>query len=967
MLAETQDKADNKDQPASSAQAQKTWMIELSALFVFALLIRCAFNFWIPHVNNFAACDAFEYINNGQALMQLGAQPAAFWQACMSVLAGNHSADTLKLVKEGLEPLKDFYISGPVYPAVLALNIIAFGGGVGNVHNAWPALLFGNSLVSALTCVFIALIAQESFGKREARFAGIISAIYPAFIVNSGRLYSETFACFLLSALAYLTIRGFRNGGNNLVLVFLSGFLAAALQLTRSVMSALSLALIPITALQQQGKRRLFFLLPFIIGFSLVAVPWLAFQKLAFGGGGLVVDRVGHYNFFIGNNIDTQGWLSYPYPDGRNVESTSFPQLFSSAFKKSPARWTRLMLDKPLRLFKYPWNDFRTAIGAISFKWQVAIHELVLFLSLLGLTLCTLLSFPQMADRKQLYSRLFLAGLFAFHCVYYLFITVPRYNLTSIPEMIIFAAAALGLASRMIEDKQTRSQGLLLTGSSIALFLLMRLNLLGVFANLASVETSWVLQSALRFIAFAAVIFSCVRSVQSSAGYKRTALTALSLMAIAICPLIVMPLRANGRLQEWHVELKPGEQVQQEMQLARSELQKTIYLLVDTEGVKQGADGFELSINGEKLSGPLLPSMAFAEDFDRFLDLGNNSVQREGERMWDSLTNSADCGNIDLRQWSMIPIPSSVLKRVANESSTNDKQTLSLNVSIKNAGHQIIRLYGSYDTGNKERLLPSVASYSWEKVFYGVENDEGLTDTRYDIKVPASTLSVRKQDLSDEPGLQNGVYNLAFLIAPPVSSQNERLNSSVPTVEHQSDSMKELASFEVPILEKIESKKGVNIPIDLDTAVEGPNSLNTLLRQPSKRIWASKINNDTVWLFVVKGSSKVRSGSACPAAEITTTYTRPDGSKYTYKSSWIPRRLPRENIGENAPFEFIVPIKPIVQGAKASFANLNLRITTKESQYLNLQKQPEGIIDFESEIKLLSLPSNPIGLGHQVM
>ena len=50
-----------------------------------------------------------------------------------------------------------------------------------------------------------------------------------------------------------------------------------------------------------------------------------------------------------------------------------------------------------------------------------------------------------------------------------------------------------------------------------------------------------------------------------------------------------------------------------------------------------------------------------------------------------------------------------------------------------------LRLFGtalSRPAGGKEAriLRPSLALYSWEKAFYGVENDNGLTDSRFDEK-----------------------------------------------------------------------------------------------------------------------------------------------------------------------------------------------------------------------------------------
>lgn len=920
-------------QPAHAAEstqaASKSWALELTILFLLAMALRCAYNYLIPHVNNFAACDAFEYINNGQALLELFKQPMAFWQTCLACLTGSGTAADLQTVKTAFAPLQDFYISGPVYPAVLALNTALFGGTVSNVHYIWQALLFGNSLVSALSCVFISLIALELFGKRDARIAGVIAALYPGFIVNSGRLYSETFACFLLTALSYLTVRGFRDGGNNLLLVFASGFIASALQLTRSVMSVLSLALVPITALQQKGLKRLVFLLPFVLGFALLALPWLGFQKLAFGGGGLVVNRVGQYNFFIGNNVDTQGWLSYPYPDGRNVESQSFTYLIKSAVEKSPSRWFRLMLDKPLRLFKFPWNDFRTPIGFVSFGWQVVFHELVVLFSVLGLALGLFLSAGGGPTKRQLCGRIFLAGLFAFHLIYNLFITVPRYNLTAIPEMIVFAAAAISLIYSLVFVEK-RKEGSIFALATAALFIVLRINLLPLLVYAMPVQIAWGIEAALRTVLLLGLAAAAFVATNLLFGRRVIASALIVLTTICFVPLLVMPLRANGRYFEWQKELGlSSTPVKQVMHMPVAAAGKPCYIMLDTDGVRQFSDGLQVQVNGKTISGPVLPSMAFAENFDRFLELGPKSVQREGERMWDSLVNSTGQANLDLRQWSMIALPSALVNEALEQAKKNHEDALRFEVSVQNTNAKPIRLYGSYNTGDRERILPSVSVYSWEKVFYGVENPEGLTDTRYDIKVPAGTLDDSKNDLSEQLGLQNGVYNMALLVQPPVADGSGAVFAS---------------SQKLGSVDGIKTADGKNLPVNL----EGIGS-----------------DASALWLFHLHGRCRMLNGNACPEAEIETNYKRKDGTEYSYKSAWNPKRLASSSQWKD--FEFVIPIKPVVDSARATNASLNLRIVSAESPYLNVEQKFSGEAEFaDLQLDVLRLPANPIGLGHQV-
>ncbi len=159
----------------------------------------------------------------------------------------------------------------------------------------------------------------------------------------------------------------------------------------------------------------------------------------------LAVDRVGHYNLFVGTNTEIQGFLSYPYPDGRGIEEKSFPALLKEAFVRSPSRFIRLILDKPVRLLKCPWNDFRTPIGPFDYKAQIALHQAILLMAIIGILLAGVLSPGQDKtaelgglDKNKVWGRATLFLVFALNLPYLAFITVPRYNLTAMPFLIIF-------------------------------------------------------------------------------------------------------------------------------------------------------------------------------------------------------------------------------------------------------------------------------------------------------------------------------------------------------------------------------------------------------------------------------------------------------------------------------------------------------------------------------------------------
>src|SRR5262249_48186724 len=154
--------------------------------------IRIWFNFFASHVNCYASCDASEYLRNAVALGQFLAQLPVVFKDALACLAGSASPQAAESVRSFVTPLNDFYISGPVFPAFLLGCFLLTGTPPGT--DAWMAPLAVQSLLSAFTCIFIALAAEHAFERKVGYAAGIMSVIYPAFIVNSGRLYTETFA-----------------------------------------------------------------------------------------------------------------------------------------------------------------------------------------------------------------------------------------------------------------------------------------------------------------------------------------------------------------------------------------------------------------------------------------------------------------------------------------------------------------------------------------------------------------------------------------------------------------------------------------------------------------------------------------------------------------------------------------------------------------------------------------------------
>src|SRR5262249_5690501 len=90
----------------------------------------------------------------------------------------------------------------------------------------------------------------------------------------------------------------------------------------------------------------------------------------------------------------------------------------------------------------------------------------------------------------------------------------------------------------------------------------------------------------------------------------------------------------------------------------------------------------------------------------------------------------------------------------------NDEVHVSITRSLPSPAAAIFGNYKRKQPSN----MPSLTEYSWEKAFYGVENEEGITDPRLDSKISEHPVW-RKNDLSPLPGLQSGAYSIHVLSA----------------------------------------------------------------------------------------------------------------------------------------------------------------------------------------------------------
>lgn len=775
---------ENSSQSAADMNALKNAM----AVFLIALIVRFWFNFGTDHVNAFNNADASEYLRYATALSKLN------W----------------------LNPIygpewKEFVISGPAFPFALWLFNFCSLQPYSPANFITP-LVF-QSIVSAAIASFIYLTTLRLFGKNPAIFAAIASIIYPAFIVNSGRLYSEVFATFFFSIALWLYAIAQKQPVNQklkqaqpLIIYFALGVTVTVLQLTRSAMllftvfTAAFVLLAPLfegnnIALDSVGtnskgqriKRGAKHFAAFLIGFALITLPWLVFEKSAFNRTNLVVDRVGNYNLFIGTSTKTQGFLSYPYPDGAGIQSKSFSTLIKEAYKERPSAFVKLMLDKPARLFKFPWNDYRTPIGPLGFNLQVLLHEFLILMAVVGLCLGFATSNGYLAS-NLLAGRLYLLFAFLINLPYLAFITVPRYNLMAMPVLIIFAAAGFCTLLKLVEqnprantkadlkiqtnsDQTVQSQTeekasksspqieeneepelslrqrlesmlpQIAAMSTVFLFVYLRDDLrpdaifagstpLSIYLVQASTVSRGIIAGTAGLVLFTSLYLCIKRLTSARAGRLAKALTVIC--AVAILPLLFLPQRSNGRFGE--AILNISAQASGKNQMLKGSIcmdtqpvheNDQFYLMVDSDKAQILDKYIKVIAGNTELKAAPIPGLAALDDWNYLKVRTDGTAYLDGTYIFDCMTQTGDITNLDVRQWYLLPLPSQVVQQA------KQNKSLDIAISVSDPGQnqsQQIAMFGRSDGKHG----PALALYSWEKAFYGVENDHGLTDSRMD-------------------------------------------------------------------------------------------------------------------------------------------------------------------------------------------------------------------------------------------
>jgi len=230
----------------------------------------------------------------------------------------------------------------PFYPMLLAV-VYYFSN---NQVSIWVIKII-QSIFSSITCLIIYMIAFKLFNQRIAVIAGIISVIYPVFILYTMEIFPETFFTFWL-ALSVLYLINFRA-----VPSLKYGLIAGVLLGITLLNSNVIFPMIPficlwVLLLKGNWKEKFKWVMLLMVTAFLIVSPWLIRNYFVFGTFPLMKSTMG-VNLWLGNNSNATG--THFLETGKPIYSI-LPKMFYEGFKFSETEQDKRLYDDAISYIK---------------------------------------------------------------------------------------------------------------------------------------------------------------------------------------------------------------------------------------------------------------------------------------------------------------------------------------------------------------------------------------------------------------------------------------------------------------------------------------------------------------------------------------------------------------------------------------------------------------------------------------
>lgn len=732
-------------------------------VFIVAICARLYFALLDGHSVLFNACDAAEYLASAAKIQQFLNKPEQFWIDSLKCLAGTLSVEDQQFIHSQYRPLLDVVQrSGPVYPMFL-LFATNFSPSSINSDTTLNAVIL-QCFLTAASCVLVSYCGCKIWNNRVGLAAGILSAIYPAFIISSARLISESFAMTLITVILALSLSLLYSVKSIQIFSFLIGFFLSLAQLTRSALLVVSAATFAtVLALCRQPSAR-WSLLFMGLGFATTICSFTCLQFLITGKATALVDRMSLFNLFLGQDLSSQGWFSYPYSNFAVMNSGYFG-ILNYFFQQNPIQFLELLYNKPARLYSLPWNDFCTPIGLIDKSIQVLFHRTCLMLAVLGIVHEFKDGNFKSLERKNI-ARCFLILIFLVHFAYVFFQAQPRYVATAVPIILIFSGLGAVTLIEGLRTPATRKYFAALVFCSGLLLLATRQNWLEPMMNLSIINLPTVLIAiiaALKILLAGLVVITMYLCVSATTNSKTWTKILSCFIGFTLIPYAGLPLQCFGINNQWSYKLSSSRSARQTVCIPNSLIDnlssKQFLLIIDCQNWKTLGQSAELFLNGNRLSETAIPLMPLFQNLQKpHLD-SKGYLSFEAEKVFSSVMTAAGGSCMDAQQWFVIPISDAEMRSAIKYGSNN------FDFELKASKDLDTYIYGSYLLKRNQITIPSINKYSWDKMIYGVESSCAFSEWRYPqvIKTMSPDKAISPASLN---GINPGLFNIRLLTVP---------------------------------------------------------------------------------------------------------------------------------------------------------------------------------------------------------
>ena len=711
-------------------------MVEIFFFFVLAVFVYSLQVFYSGAPLLSLLFDSQGYLWAAAAI-QKACNPTILAQICSYLFLGSAEPGR-QAILAAVPGLGDIVKTGPILPALLAFTYSIWNRVP--LANYWPIGASTMLVCTALTVVPVWIWSRKLAGPLGARIAAILTIGYSGFAINSGRILSEIPGIVIPAAALLLFVllldekttdalvpsevfsreeknkRKFHASSKRVFLATVAGLGCGLMMLARPTLLPVPLLLFLSAALAGHFTRhkkvlRLSCIVGMVLGIAIVFAPWILSKKVLTGTASVMVERYGPYNLSAGLDLRTDGWDALPsqyisHPDRFKLSMSDVSKQLSKEAMERPAALFQLLLRKPCRLVDAPWNDFQNPFLGMPWLIQRFYHQVILLTGSLGL----IMMFCDGWKRKKTFqtgSALILGSFVAYHFISCVFITMSRYFVTAMPELIIAAAYFI------VNIRHSRRPFMVLTMLVLAPLLSMSIDYLiapghGRLSELKSdfglVQTAWVLSFLLTTSLACSIILPSLSTFISLRGKVVSLLFALPVCFICliatchqlICSEAILKLGAVDRkVLKSQVTLPAGTNCNQ------------WYLVIDANDsstrtpdrkLQALLDGVQVLFNGRDLHPDWQPLLSY------------DSSHREEIMYLTAFAYSSDKRAIDFRQWLCCPLPSENIKSPGENI---------FELSLKNEGDKHPKIFADFtDAGGKRIHTVSLNEFSWSKGFF---------------------------------------------------------------------------------------------------------------------------------------------------------------------------------------------------------------------------------------------------------